>query len=162
MTKYAKHRLGTGIPTQTPRVRDTKGGVDPAGDTAECGEEPTGGSTARVDPFPHARIGGRCDTDVRDYKAVATTAWVVDTGASYDSVPEGLAERRGWTGAPLNQPVTISTANGQKTSGFAIIMRIPGVPEEVRAVELGNTPPLLSVGRRCLSDGYACVCVALG
>ena len=68
-------------------MRDTKGGVDPAGDTAECGEEPTGGSKARVDPFPHARIEGRCDTDVRAYKAVAATAWVVDTGASSDSVP---------------------------------------------------------------------------
>ena len=29
------------------------------------------------------------------------------------------------------------------------------MPEEVRAVELGNTPPLLSVGRRCLNDGYS-------
>ena len=31
------------------------------------------------------------------------------------------------------------------------------MPEEVRAVEWGNTPPLLSVGRRCLNDGYSVV-----
>ena len=31
------------------------------------------------------------------------------------------------------------------------------MPAEVRAVELGTTPPLLSVGRRCLTDGYSFV-----
>ena len=121
------------------------------------GLEPTESPEAKAHSFPHARIEGRCDTDVKEYTAVATTAWVVDKGAPYDSVPEGLAERRGWKRAPLNEPVRISTANGQTTSDFAIITRILGMPEEVRAVELGNTPPLLSIGRRCLNDGYSCV-----
>ena len=32
--------------------------------------------------------------------------------------------------------------------------------EEVHAVELGDTPPLLSVGRRCLNEGYSFVWIA--
>ena len=89
--------------------------------------------------------------------AIAVTAWIVDTGASYDSVPEGLAERRGWTRVPLKGPVKIITASGQAASDFAILTKILGMPEEMRAAELGNTPPFVSVGRRCLNDGYSCV-----
>ena len=157
MANYAKHRVGVVAPTNGLPVGDSKGGVEPAGDTARCGVEPTAVIRAKADQLPHARIEGRCDTDVKEYTAVATTAWVVDTGASYDSVPGGLAERRGWKRAPLSQPVTISTANGHTTSDFAIITKIPGMPDEVRAVELGRTPPLLSVGRRCRDDGYTFV-----
>ena len=75
-----------------------------------------------------------------EYGAIAATAWVVDTGASYDSVPVGLAERRGWKRVPLKGPVRIITANGQATSDFAIITKIPDMPEEMRVAELGNTP----------------------
>ena len=84
------------MPPQQPAAENAEGGVDPAVANVERGEEPTATSKPKINGFPHARIEGRCDTDVREYKAVATTAWVVNTGASYDSVPEGLAERRGW------------------------------------------------------------------
>ena len=56
---------------------------------------------------------------------------------------------------PLKDPVNITTANGPAAWDFAIVTRIPGMPEEVRGAELGKTPPLLSVGRRCVSDGYS-------
>ena len=105
-----------------------------------------------------ASIEGGCGTDVLDYGAIAAAAWVVGAGASYGSVPAGLAERRGWRRAPQEDPVKLITANGQATSDLAITTKILGMPEEVRAADLGNTPPLLSVGRRCLNDGYSCVC----
>ena len=66
-----------------------------------------------------------------EYGATATTAWVVDAGASYDSVLEGLAGRRGWTKHRGWGPIKITTANGPTTSDFAIITRILGLPEEV-------------------------------
>ena len=57
----------------------------------------------------------------------------------------------------MNEPVRISTAHGRTTFDYAILTRTRGVPEEVRALKVGNTPPLLSVGRRCLNDGYSFV-----
>ena len=95
MAKFAKHRLGNTAPTKGLSAGDPNGGVEPAGDADRCGVEPTAVIKPNAEQLPHARIEGRCDADVKEYKAVATTAWVVDTGASYDWVPEGLAERRG-------------------------------------------------------------------
>ena len=73
-----------------------------------------------------------------EYGARAAKSWIVDTGASYDSVPEGLAERRGWRRVPLKDPVNIVTANGQAAFDFAIATKIPGMPEEMRAADVGN------------------------
>ena len=68
---------------------------------------------------------------------------IVDAGASYDSVPEGLAERRGRTRVSLKDQVKIITANEQATSDFAIITKILGMPEEMRAAELGTPPSII-------------------
>ena len=73
---------------------------------------------------------------------------------------EGLAERRGWKRVPVREPVNLNTANGQATSELAILTSILGTPEQVRAAELGNAPPLLSVGRRYLDGRYSFVWVA--
>ena len=160
LTNYARHRLGGAevlAPAVPPRGVASKSGGDPTEVSAQGGVEPTVTTNIKSKHSAHASIEGRCDADVMEYGAIAATAWVVDTGASYDSVPVGLAERRGWKRVPLKDPVRISTASGPTTSDFAIITKIPGMPEEVRAAELGNTPPLLSVGRRCLSDGCSIV-----
>ena len=114
LTKYARHRLG--VPTvstpHTPLVdAASMGGDDPTGarpksggDSAEAsvggGVDPTVGINVKGKRFNHVRIEGRCDADVIEYGAIAATAWIVDTGASYDSVLEGLVERRGWKRAP--------------------------------------------------------------
>ena len=74
--------------------------------------------------------------------------------------PEGLADVYGWKKAPLPEPIRINTANGPAESKGAVLTRILGMSEEVHAVELGDTPPLLSVGRRCLNEGYSFVWIA--
>ena len=61
---------------------------------------------------------------------------------------------------PLAEPIRINTANGPAESKGAVLTKIPGMAEEVHAVELGDTPPLLSVGRRCLNEGYSFVWIA--
>ena len=71
------------------------GGVDPAVTSVKGGEDPTVKTTTKTNNATHARIEGRCDAGVNEYGAIAARAWVVGTGASYDSVVEGFAERRG-------------------------------------------------------------------
>ena len=66
------------------------GGVDPAVASVKGGEDPTMKTKTQTNNATHARIGGRCDTDVIEYGAIASAAWVVDTGASCDLVLEGL------------------------------------------------------------------------
>ena len=95
-----------------------------------------------------------------EYKATANLVWLADTGASYDVVPEGYAEIYGWKKVPLAEPIRINTANGPASAKGAVLTKIPGMDEEVHAVELGDTPPLLSVGRRCLNEGYSFIWIA--
>ena len=75
-------------------------------------------------------------------------------------VPEGLAQVYGWKKAPLPEPIKINSANGPAESRDAVRTRILDMSEEGHAVELGDTPPLLSVGRRCLNEGYSFVWIA--
>ena len=97
-----------------------------------------------------------------EFKAIANLFLLAATGASYEVVPEGLAGVYGWANVPLPEPIRINTANGPVESKGAVLTRMPGMPEEVHAVELGDTPPppLLSVGRRCLNEGYSVVWIA--
>ena len=83
-----------------------------------------------------------------EYKATANLVWLADTGESYDVVLEGLAEVYGWKKVPLPEPIRINTANGPAESKGAVLTRIPGMSEEVHAVELGDTPPLSLRPRR--------------
>jgi hypothetical protein len=57
--------------------------------------------------------GYNLSRSVREYPAVAVPTWIVDTGASYDVVPTGVAGTRKWKRVPLKHPLTINTANGR-------------------------------------------------
>ena len=133
VSKYAQRRGGGPSTQQQPFIEPSAGGVEPAVPSVKGGVDPTVNTNTTTNNATRARIEGRCDTEVIEYGAIAPTAWVVDTGASYDSVPQGLAERRGWSRVPRKDPVTITTAHGPTTSDFATITRILGMPEEVRA-----------------------------
>jgi hypothetical protein len=93
-------------------------------------------------------------------KATANLVWIADTGASYDVAREGLAEFYVWKKVPLPEPIRISTANGPVETQGAVLTRILGMSEDVHALEFGDTPSLLSVGRRCLNEGYSFVWIA--
>ena len=95
-----------------------------------------------------------------EYRATANLVWLADIGASYDVVPKGLAEVYGWKKVPLPEPIRMGTANGPVETQGAVLTWILGMSEEVHALEFGGTPPLLSVGRRCLSEGYSFVWIA--
>ena len=100
------------------------------------------------------------DITTAEHEATANLVWLADTGASYDVAREGLAEFYVWKKVPLPEPVKINTANSPAESRGAVLTQILGMSEEVHAVELGDTPPLLSVGRRCLNEGYSFVWIA--
>ena len=63
-----------------------------------------------------------------EYKATANLVWLADTGASYDVVPEGLAELYGWKKVPLAEPIRINTANGPAESKGAVLTKFQEWP----------------------------------
>ena len=89
--------------------------------------------------------------------APSNVTWVVDTGASYDVVPAGLADEMGWERLPRTDPVGINTANGRIFATPAVMSQIPGMPEHVCAAEMQSSPSLIFAGRRCLNHGYSSI-----
>ena len=143
MERYASHRLGIG---------GARVGVTPRAVAPRAVMTPRTQQLPR--PIKPTEVDGRTDTGVVERGGVASTAWIVNAGASYDSAPEGLAERRSWKRAPLGEPANINIASGHVTSELAIITTIPGMLDQMKVAELGNVAPLR---RRCLNNGYSFV-----
>ena len=100
MGKRASRRLGIRVVVEqsaSPTIVDKQSGADPTGGCVQSGVDPAG-SRPVPRPAKPSCIGGRNGPDVMDYGAAASIAWIVDAGASYDSAPEGSAERRGGRG----------------------------------------------------------------
>ena len=49
-------------------------------------------------------------TNVVEYSAIAATSWVVDTGASYDVVPQSLTKQEKLVRRPLRDAIVMQTA----------------------------------------------------
>ena len=90
----------------------------------------------------------------------AHLAWVVDSGATFDTVPLGYAKQEDLQRVPLVSPIEINTANGPAVADHGVVLQLPGMPEYVCATEMPDSPALLSVGRRCMKHGYSFIWLA--
>ena len=91
---------------------------------------------------------------------IANLAWVVDSGATFDTVPLGYAKQEDLQRVPLLTPIEINTANGPAVAEHGVVLQLPGMPEYVCATEMPDSPALMSVGRRCMVHGYSFVWMA--
>ena len=91
---------------------------------------------------------------VREHPAVASPTWVVDTGASYEVVPAGIAEAKSWDRASLRGPLGISTAMGRIVHARSRAPRAWDAREDTCGGD-AQYPDVDIRGRRCLSHGYS-------
>ena len=83
--------------------------------------------------------------------------WLVDTGCGYDLVSkEHTAATRRWVRKAVH-PRTFQTANGVTTTDKVARMTVDEFGEEVAPYILDSTPPVLSVGYRCMNLGYSLI-----
>ena len=82
------------------------------------------------------------------------TRWLGDTGTDQDIVGESqqVVTRSNIREADVN--ITLSTANGPITADRSIDTHIPALCEGFSPYVLKDSPPALSIGQRCLEDGY--------
>ena len=80
--------------------------------------------------------------------------WLVDTGSAFDLVSE--KDVPSWYKSqvvPSDVAIELSTANGRALVDTKVPMQIGPLHEDVEPLVLPNTPPVISVGRRCVEGG---------
>ena len=84
--------------------------------------------------------------------------WLCDTGAAYDLV-SGSAAKSEWDSAIDVKPVPFQTANGIHATTQSLQTETPGLgPAGLQAYAMHEySPCALSVGQRCMNDGYSFV-----
>ena len=66
----------------------------------------------------------------------AQIAWVVDTGATFDTVPLGYAKSEDLQRIPLTNPIEVNTAIGPAFADHGVALQLLGMPESVCATEM--------------------------
>ena len=59
-----------------------------------------------------------------------------------------------------DKPLTFNTANGKTNALEVAHLYCNDLAEEIEPYELENTPAVLTLGRRCMQQGFSCVWMA--
>jgi hypothetical protein len=82
--------------------------------------------------------------------------WLVDTGSAYNLI--GRADVPEWhleDAEPTRHAVELMTANGRTVVEEEILMQCAALRTHVSPLLLNSSPAVLSVGRRCVEDGFS-------
>ena len=95
-------------------------------------------------------LPGRMPSQQRN--ASAEIAWIADTGSAQDLVcskmiPEDLVYRS-------HEPLGFTTANGSQSADQQASVHIDCIDKAVQPYVLPDTPVVISVGMRCIQDGW--------
>ena len=120
-----------------------------------CGDE----SDDEEDPAPVAIL--RCEhCSVEERNAClgfnAGLEFLADTGSEEDLISK-RDHAAYYAGVPVEnatRPVNLITANGSVQGNKAININLPELGQSVECYLLESTPPVCSVGRRCLDEDY--------
>jgi len=80
--------------------------------------------------------------------------WLIDTGCGHDLVARSAIKQISAHIGRSPFPLTFVTANGSTKTGQDILMRLPELRQSVSPYVLESTPSVLSVGMRCMKQGY--------
>ena len=80
--------------------------------------------------------------------------WLMDTGCGHDLLSDAQAKKLGARLRPASEEVSLQTANGVTTPQHEAPLRIAELHEDVVPLILNSTPAVLSIGRRCMEQGY--------
>ena len=82
--------------------------------------------------------------------------FLADTGSEEDRISQ-QDQQSFFPGAPVvdaTKPVSLITANGPVLGDKSVNLMIPELGQNIECYVLENTPPVCSVGRRCMDEGY--------
>merc|ERR1711873_202076 len=82
-------------------------------------------------------------------------SWILDSGSGHDIVDRQhvMNERNKWQRLP--NVVHLTTAGGKTAGGYSVAVRVEPLQENVEAMILEHSPDVLSLGRRCMEEGFA-------
>ena len=81
--------------------------------------------------------------------------FIADTGSSFYVLPqEEISERMRRKIHQLAKPINMATVNGSITVDSAVRVAVPNLDREVEFIIVADSPPLLSVGRLCMLEGF--------
>ena len=103
-------------------------------------------------------LPGRMPSQQRN--ASAEIAWIADTGSAQDLVcskmtPEDLVYHS-------HEPLELIPANGSQSADQQASVHIDCIDKEVQPYVLPDTPAVISVGTRCIQDGWGFVWKSFG
>ena len=80
--------------------------------------------------------------------------WLMDTGCGFDLVDHGVTAKLKRHVRPVDERLLLNIANGELEVRKQIDLKIPELGEQVTALVLPSTPSVLSIGRRCMREGF--------
>jgi hypothetical protein len=80
--------------------------------------------------------------------------WLMDTGFGHDLLAQRVADKLGASLRVASEKVSLQTANGLITPRHEAPLRLEELSEDVVPLILPSTPAVLSIGRRCMEQGY--------
>ena len=124
------------------------------GDDEACAESFT--DPTRADTQLGAGAAASSSVPEGAFPAVASEVrrWVVDTGSGHDLIQLRDVADMGRHSIPASVTLRLNTANGQVKADRIVPLRVRELGETISPYVLPSTPPVLSVGRRCMDEGY--------
>ena len=83
--------------------------------------------------------------------------WMLDSGSGNDLIQESLARKMGATLRNHPSAPSLQTANGVVRPEHQVALNIKELDETIELLVLQSTPSVLSLGRRCMEEGYTFV-----
>ena len=131
-----------------------------------CWDEDTRDITCRECRFIS---GPKALRDLSRFPSIATAApkagvsWLVDSGSESDLVSKGmLRDVSAQNCRAAEHPISLVTANGSTEANEVADVKLSALPDTVHPYVLDHTPAVLSVGTRCVDQGYSFVWPANG
>ena len=85
--------------------------------------------------------------------------WIMDTGCGFDLIGfEDIPEmnHKIMMMSQCSNEIQLHTANGVTTVQNEVLLQVKYLHEQVTALVLDSTPPVLSIGKRCMDYIWAC------
>ena len=87
--------------------------------------------------------------------ARGTKSWLVDSGSDLDLISSGdMSAVNATNKRKADESVRLTTANGNIVGTDVVDVNVKGMTESCSPYVLPNTPAVLSLGKRCMEEGY--------
>ncbi|CAE7949677.1 unnamed protein product [Symbiodinium sp. KB8] len=83
--------------------------------------------------------------------------FLMDTGCGHDLISQRKVEKHGLETLVSEEAISFQTANGVTTTDLISNFQTESFTEPINAYVLDDTPSVLSVGKRCMKQGYGFV-----